>query len=79
MGSRKGGDEGAITEVGILSISDDEGGEIMKHIDLEQFAGGELTAQVNRELETVTRNIQDPNTEAKKSPQDHSIYHDQAK
>lgn len=39
----------------------------MKHINLEQFAGGELTAQVNRELETVTRNIQDPNTEAKKA------------
>ena len=39
----------------------------MRHINLEEFAGGELTAQVNRELETVTRNIQDPNTEAKKA------------
>lgn len=36
----------------------------MKHINLETFANGAFTAQVNREMETVTRNIQDPNTDA---------------
>lgn len=38
----------------------------MKHINLETFANGELSAQVNREMESITRNIQDPNTDAKK-------------
>lgn len=36
----------------------------MKHINLEQFAGGRFTQQINRALETVTKNIQDPNTDA---------------
>lgn len=36
----------------------------MKHIDLETFANGAFTAQVNRAIEEVTKNIQDPNTEA---------------
>lgn len=35
----------------------------MKHIDLEKFANGAFTAQVNRAMEEVTKNIQDPNTE----------------
>lgn len=36
----------------------------MNHFDLEKFAGGSFSAQVNRELEKVTNNIQDPNTDA---------------
>ena len=36
----------------------------MKHINMEEFASGAFTAQINRELEKVTENIQDPNTEA---------------
>lgn len=36
----------------------------MKHIDLEKFANGAFTAQVNRAMEEVTKNIQDPNTES---------------
>ena len=36
----------------------------MQHIDLETFANGAFTAQVNRAIEEVTKNIQDPNTEA---------------
>lgn len=36
----------------------------MKHINLETFANGAFTAQVNRAIEEVTKNIQDPNTEA---------------
>lgn len=36
----------------------------MKHIDMEKFAGGAFTTQINRELEKVTENIQDPNTDA---------------
>lgn len=36
----------------------------MQHINLEQFANGAFTAQINRALEEVTKNIQDPNTEA---------------
>lgn len=36
----------------------------MQHINLETFANGEFTAQVNRAIEEVTKNIQDPNTEA---------------
>ncbi|WP_418215050.1 hypothetical protein [Blautia sp.] len=35
----------------------------MKHINLETFANGAFTAQVNRAIEEVTKNIQDPNTE----------------
>lgn len=35
----------------------------MKHINLETFANGAFTAQVNRAMEEVTKNIQDPNTE----------------
>ncbi len=35
----------------------------MKHVDLEKFANGAFTAQVNRAMEEVTKNIQDPNTE----------------
>ena len=37
----------------------------MKHINIEQFSNGELTQQINREMEVVARNIADPNTEAK--------------
>lgn len=36
----------------------------MKHIDMEKFAGGAFTTQINRELKKVTENIQDPNTDA---------------
>lgn len=36
----------------------------MKHINLETFANGAFSAQVNRAMEEVTKNIQDPNTEA---------------
>lgn len=35
----------------------------MKHVDLEKFANDAFTAQVNRAIEEVTKNIQDPNTE----------------
>ena len=35
----------------------------MKHIDLETFANGSFTAQVNRAIEEVTENIQNPNAE----------------
>ncbi|MBQ8803449.1 MAG: hypothetical protein IJZ53_07450 [Tyzzerella sp.] len=38
----------------------------MKHINLETFAGGAFTEQINRAIEEVTKNIQDPNTEDKK-------------
>ena len=38
----------------------------MKHIILEQFAGGKLSVQLNKALEKVTENIQDPNTDAQK-------------
>ena len=37
----------------------------MKHINIEQFSNGELTQQINREMEAVARNIAYPNTEAK--------------
>lgn len=37
----------------------------MKHINIEQFSNGELTQQINREMEAVARNIADLNTEAK--------------
>lgn len=37
----------------------------MEHFNMEQFAKGAFTAQVNRELENVMNNIADPNTDAK--------------
>ena len=36
----------------------------MQHINLETFAKGAFSAQVNRELQKVAANIQDPNTDA---------------
>ena len=36
----------------------------MKHFNLEEFAGGKLSVQLNKALEKVTENIQDPNTDA---------------
>lgn len=38
----------------------------MKHINLENLANGAFTQQVNREVEKVISNIQDPNTDATK-------------
>ena len=38
----------------------------MKHIDLEQFAGGKLSVQLNKALEKITENVQEPNTDAQK-------------
>ena len=38
----------------------------MKHINLEQFAGGKLSVQLKKALEKITENIQDPNTDAQK-------------
>lgn len=38
----------------------------MKHIDLEQFAGGKLSVQLNKALEKIAENVQDPNTDAQK-------------
>ena len=38
----------------------------MKHFNLEEFAGGKLSVQLNKALEKVTGNIQDPNTDARK-------------
>ena len=38
----------------------------MKHIDLEQFAGGKISVQLNKALEKITENVQDPNTDAQK-------------
>ena len=35
----------------------------MKHVDFEKFANGAFTAQVNRAIEEVTKNIQDHNTD----------------
>lgn len=37
---------------------------VMEHINLERFASGAFTEQINRELEKVAQNIQDPNTDA---------------
>lgn len=37
---------------------------IMQHINMEEFANGAFTAQINREIQKVTENIQDPNTDA---------------
>lgn len=36
----------------------------MQHINLETFANGAFSAQVNRAIEEVAKNIQDPNTDA---------------
>ena len=36
----------------------------MQHINLEKFANGAFSVQVNRAIEEVTKNIQDPNTDA---------------
>ena len=36
----------------------------MQHIDMEKFANGAFTEQINREIKKVTENIQDPNTDA---------------
>ena len=38
----------------------------MKNINLEQFAGGKLSVQLNKALEKITENVQDPNTDAQK-------------
>ena len=38
----------------------------MKHINLEPFAGGKLSVQLNKALEKITENVQDPNTDAQK-------------
>lgn len=38
----------------------------MKQFNLEEFAGGKLSVQLNKALEKVTENIQDPNTDAQK-------------
>ena len=38
----------------------------MKHFNLEEIAGGKLSVQLNKALEKVTENIQDPNTDAQK-------------
>lgn len=38
----------------------------MKHINLEQFAGGKLSVQLNKALEKIAENVQDPNTDAQK-------------
>ena len=38
----------------------------MKHINLEKIAGGKLSVQLNKALEKITENVQDPNTDAQK-------------
>lgn len=38
----------------------------MKHFNLEKFAGGKLSVQLNKALEKITENVQDPNTDAQK-------------
>lgn len=37
----------------------------MRHFNLETFAGGELSGQINRDIEAVMRNVVDPNTDVK--------------
>lgn len=37
----------------------------MEHFNMEKFAKGAFTVQVNREIENVLNNIADPNTDAK--------------
>lgn len=44
----------------------------MKHVDLEKFANGAFSAQVNRAIEEVTENIQNPNTECRCYKKDYS-------
>ena len=39
----------------------------MKHHNLEKFAGGKLSAQINKALLDVTENILDPNTDDSKA------------
>ena len=39
----------------------------MRHINLEQFADGALSAQVNKALQKVAENIVDPNTDPNKA------------
>lgn len=39
----------------------------MQHQDLEKFAQGALSQQINRALAQVANNIQDPNTDPKKT------------
>lgn len=38
----------------------------MKHFNLEEFSGGKLSVQLNKALEKITENVQDPNTDAQK-------------
>lgn len=38
----------------------------MKHFNLEEFAGGKLSVQLNKALEKITENVQGPNTDAQK-------------
>ena len=37
----------------------------MRHFNLETFAGGELSRQINRDIEAVMRNVVDPNSDVK--------------
>ncbi len=37
----------------------------MRHFNMETFAGGELSRQINRDIEAVMRNVVDPNTDVK--------------
>lgn len=37
----------------------------MEHFNLETFAAGALSQQINRAIEEVAQNIQNPNTDAK--------------
>ena len=37
----------------------------MRHFNLDTFAGGELSRQINRDIEAVMRNVVDPNTDVK--------------
>lgn len=37
----------------------------MRHFNLETFAGGELSRQINRDIEAVMRNVVNPNTDVK--------------
>ena len=37
----------------------------MRHFNLETFAGGELSRQINRDIEAVMRIVVDPNTDVK--------------
>lgn len=38
----------------------------MRHVDLEDFAEGRLSAKLNKEFERVAKNMQDPNTDPTK-------------